>query len=98
MVPRICHHGFIRISGDYRHVTFNVIGTGFIGLVSLPIAYMLVLLIVCYIILQRTCLGRHIYAVGGNAEAAKFAGIDIVKTGVIVYTISGVLATFTGIF
>lgn len=59
---------------------------------------MLVLLIVCYIILQRTCLGRHIYAVGGNAEAAKFAGINIVKTGVIVYTISGVLATFTGIF
>lgn len=84
----------VRVMND----TFNVIGTGFIGPVSLPIAYMLVLLIVCYIILQRTCLGRHIYAVGGNAEAAKFAGINIVKTGVIVYTISGVLATFTGIF
>lgn len=77
---------------------FNKIGTGFIGPVSLPVVYMLVLLLVCYLILQKTCLGRHIYAVGGNAEAAKFAGISIVKIGVIVYTISGVFASFTGIF
>lgn len=78
--------------------SFNVIGTGFIGPISLPVIYMVALLILCYILLQKTRFGRHIYAVGGNAEAARFAGINTVKVGIIVYMLSGMFAAFTGIF
>lgn len=78
--------------------TFNVIGTGSLGPVSFPVIYMFVLLILCYAILQKTRLGRQIYAVGGNPEAAYFSGINILKVRLVTYTICAVLASFTGIF
>lgn len=78
--------------------TFNVIGTGSLGPVSFPVIYMFVLLILCYVILQKTRLGRQIYAVGGNPEAAYFSGINILKVRLVTYTICAVLASFTGIF
>lgn len=78
--------------------TFNVIGTGSLGPVSFPVIYMFVLLIICYVILQKTRLGRQIYAVGGNPEAAYFSGINILKVRLVTYTICAVLASFTGIF
>lgn len=77
---------------------FNRIGIGFIGPVSMPVVYMFALLIVCYVILQKTSFGRHVYAVGGNQEAARFAGINIMKIIMIVYMICGILASFVGIF
>jgi len=48
-------------------------------------------------ILSRTSLGLNIYAVGGNREAAKIAGVPIRRTRVIVLSISGAMAGFAGI-
>lgn len=78
--------------------SFNVIGTGSLGFVSFPVIYMFVLLLICYMILHKTRLGRRIYAVGGNPEAAFFAGINILKVRMIAYMICAILASFTGIF
>ncbi|MER3401630.1 MAG: hypothetical protein C4313_11040, partial [Thermoflexus sp.] len=36
-------------------------------------------------------LGRHIYAVGGNAEAARLAGLDLTRITLVVYTVTGAL-------
>jgi ribose transport system permease protein len=47
--------------------------------------------------LNKTQFGRHIYAVGGNREAARFSGINIKKVEIGVYTILGFLAAFSGI-
>ena len=46
---------------------------------------------------QRTTFGRHVYAVGGNAEAARRAGINVAFIRVAVFTISGTMAAVGGI-
>ena len=50
-----------------------------------------------HIILTRTTFGRSIYAIGGNAAAAKLSGIPIGRVTVAVYVICGVTAAITGI-
>ena len=66
---------------------------------ALPIAgvpyvvpIVLVLLVAGTFVLDRTQFGRHVYAVGGNREAARRAGIDIVKVRAAVFVISAAFA------
>lgn len=77
---------------------FNKIGTGYVGPIALPIIYMFGLLVVCYILLHKTRFGRHIYAIGGNPEAARFSGINAVMVSILCYMIAGMMASFTGVF
>jgi ribose transport system permease protein len=84
----------VRVMSD----SFNFIGSGYIGgVLPTPVLYLIILLIVCYLIMNKTKLGRHMYAVGGNAEAAKFAGINIKKVKFFAYTFSGLMAAVAGI-
>jgi ribose transport system permease protein len=48
-------------------------------------------------LMSRTVLGRYIYAVGGNEEAARLAGVRVKDVLLFVYTISGLLAGFGGV-
>jgi D-xylose transport system permease protein len=57
----------------------------------------LVLLVAGTYLLDRTRFGRHIYAVGGNREAARRAGIDVVKIRASVFVISSALAAIGAI-
>lgn len=57
----------------------------------------LVLLIVLTVVLKRTSYGRHIYAVGGNAEAARRAGINVDRIRVSVFIVCSSLAALSGI-
>jgi D-xylose transport system permease protein len=55
-------------------------------------------LILCFwLILTRTGFGRHIYAVGGNLEAARRAGINVIGIRVAVFTLCSVLAAVAGV-
>ncbi|WP_433326466.1 sugar ABC transporter permease [Spirillospora sp. CA-294931] len=56
-----------------------------------------VLLIVCTFVLGRTAYGRHLYAVGGNAEAARRAGINVTRIRMSVFMICSGLAAVAGI-
>jgi ribose transport system permease protein len=47
-------------------------------------------------VLNRTVFGRHIYAVGSNAEAARLSGVDVAGIVTLTYVISGALAGLTG--
>lgn len=76
---------------------FNVIGAGYLGAIPLPVIYSFIFLLLTAIILNKTKLGRHIYAVGGNKEAARFTGIKIKRIEIFVYTFSGFLAAFSGV-
>jgi len=58
---------------------------------------MVALLVFWTYISQRTTFGRHVYAVGGNAEAARRAGINVAFIRVAVFTISGTMAAVGGI-
>lgn len=65
--------------------------------IPLPMVLLLVLYLIFAWILKNTVLGRHIYCVGGNAEAAKIAGINIHRVKIIAYIMSAVLSGFAGI-
>ncbi len=57
----------------------------------------LVLLVATTILLSRTKFGRYIYAVGGNAEAARRAGINLSRIRVLAFCLCGLFAGITGI-
>jgi D-xylose transport system permease protein len=64
-----------------------------------PLAFLLVIIFLVFWtwVAERTTFGRHVYAVGGNAEAARRAGINIARIRVIVFMISGLMAGFGGV-
>lgn len=76
---------------------YQIIGTGYLGPIPYPVIYMVVFLIICVILLSKTRFGRHVYAVGGNDKAAIFSGVNVARTKMMVYTMSGFLAAFTGV-
>ena len=76
---------------------FGYIGTGwFLGI---PVLVWIAGLIVAasLVITNKTALGRYIYAIGGNENAARLSGININNVKVLVYTIAGGLAAVGGI-
>ena len=58
----------------------------------------LVILAICTLILDRTKFGRHLYAVGGNPEAARRAGIKVVSIRIWAFIICAILAVVSGLF
>jgi ribose transport system permease protein len=70
----------------------NVIFPG----IPYPVIIMIVLAIALWLVLSRTRLGRHIYAVGSNAEAARLSGVKVRAVTLFTYVLSGVLAGLTG--
>ena len=66
---------------------------------GLPLAglLMVVFLVGLTYLAKRTAFGRHVYAVGGNAEAARRAGINVARVRILVFMISGIMAGVGGI-
>jgi len=61
-----------------------------------PVLLMIVLAVIASILLTRTTLGRHIHAVGSNAEAARLSGVNVGRVVMFAYVVSGALAGLTG--
>lgn len=64
-------------------------GTGLIGPVPVPVIIFAIAAVICHIILRYTRYGRAVYAVGGNAEAARLSGVRVDRILVSVYVIVG---------
>ena len=77
--------------------TFTFLGTGNLGPVPMPVIIWGIVLLIFFFILRHTKFGLYIYALGGNEETARLAGIQTNFTKIIVYTLSGTLAAVTGI-
>lgn len=78
--------------------TFTNLGTGYVfGFLPLPVIYLIVVLLIVYFVLNKTQLGRHIYAVGGNEKAARFSGINVKRVRMFVYAFSGVMGALAGL-
>lgn len=77
--------------------TFRFPGAGYVGPVPTPVILMIIVFIIAAFMINRTQLGRHIYAVGGNAQAAKFSGINVQKVKFIVYTYTGIMSGIAGL-
>jgi ribose transport system permease protein len=76
---------------------FAFIGNGNLFGVPWLVIVALVVIVVCWYVLRRTVLGVHIYAVGGNADAARLTGIKVWAVLLFAYAASGVLAGLGGV-
>jgi D-xylose transport system permease protein len=62
-----------------------------------PVLIMFVLVILLTLVAERTTLGRSIYAIGGNLDAARYSGINVKKNLVMVYSIHGFMIGVAGL-
>lgn len=76
---------------------FGKFGKGYLLGVPYVIIIAAILSIVAHWVLAHTTYGRKVYAIGGNAETAKFAGINVAWITATCYMISGVVAAMSGI-
>lgn len=69
------------------------------SLAGIPIFafYSLIIFVVVYIVLERTQFGRHVYASGGNRDAARLSGVKVKKIESLVYVLSGLFAGLGGV-
>ena len=65
--------------------------------VPLPVFVFAALIAGLSVLMGNTVFGRHVYAIGGDIEAARRAGIRVELTGIATYAISGVLAALSGV-
>ncbi len=72
-------------------------GQGYIGAIPVPVITMAVIVVVAAFVLSKTYWGRYIYAIGGNEEATRLAGVPMDKIKVALYSISGLLAGIAGV-
>lgn len=70
---------------------------GSVGPIPMPVVVMLVMGAIGWFILNRLSIGRAMYAVGGNLEAARLSGIPVKRVLVTVYALSGVFAAVAGL-
>lgn len=76
---------------------FLQIGTGWFLGIPVPVWIAGIVVLLAVFITQKTKLGRYIYAIGGNEQAAVLSGINISKVKITVYAIGGTLAAAGGI-
>ncbi|MGI5850166.1 MAG: ABC transporter permease [Christensenellales bacterium] len=81
--------GFPMTLGDYANIT----------LLGIPvfIIYVIVFYALMVYVSTRTKFGRHVYAIGGNRNAARLSGVKVRKVEVLVYVIAGVFAAIGGL-
>jgi len=75
---------------------FSALGTGYIGfdgIYSIPYIVIIAAFVtfITWVLFNKTTYGKNIYAIGGNAEAARVSGVNVTRTLIAVYTIAGIL-------
>ena len=92
--------GYIITGGDPISVMdkrFTALGTGYVGIVPVPVILMIICIAIGSFIMNKTRFGRYVYAVGGNAETSKWSGLNVDKIKILVYVFMGVLTSIAGI-
>jgi ribose transport system permease protein len=72
------------------------LGQAKVGPIPMPVIIMAAVMIVLWLFLERTQMGRHMYAIGGNAEAARLAGVRIKAYAMLALAISAFAAFLAG--
>ncbi|HUC93921.1 MAG TPA: galactose/methyl galactoside ABC transporter permease MglC [Paenibacillus sp.] len=81
---------------------FTKIGSGFIDLgggYSIPYIVLVAIFVaaICWVVFNKTRLGKNMYAIGGNVQAAHVSGINVAKNLVWIYSIAGALYGLAGV-
>jgi ribose transport system permease protein len=83
---------------DFSSDFFAMLGDGYVArLIPVPVMLMLAMFALFWFVLTRTVFGRHVYATGGNTEAAKLSGVNTDRVQILVYTVSGAMAALAGV-
>ncbi|MBN1451521.1 MAG: ABC transporter permease [Anaerolineales bacterium] len=77
--------------------SFRWFGQGYIGPVPVPIVIMIIIALIGSFILTRTYFGRFVFALGGNEEAARLAGVNINGMKVLLYAMCGFISGITSV-
>ena len=75
----------------------KLVGKGNVFRIPIPVILFVLAFIAFYFMLNKTTFGRRIYATGSNSKCARLAGVDIDKTKIIVYGISGFMSALSGL-
>jgi ribose transport system permease protein len=78
-------------------LNFRAIGNGYLAGVPAPVIVMVIVYVLAWYLLERTRYGRHVYAVGGNPEAARLSGINVKRVLTSVYMAAGACAGLAGV-
>lgn len=76
---------------------FFQIGNGYVGFMPIPLLIMIVLYAVFLLIINRSVLGRSLYAIGGNYTAARISGINADALKILTFVTSSILAAAAGV-
>jgi ribose/xylose/arabinose/galactoside ABC-type transport system permease subunit len=90
-------HGGLPIYPASLPDSFTFLGRGFIGPVPTPVVLLAVVLLLYYLLMHRSLLGRYAYAIGGNAEATRLSGINVKLFKLLKYLLAGLTAAVAGI-
>jgi ribose transport system permease protein len=80
-----------------ENAVFKWMGAGYIGPLPTPVFFLILLLVIVWLVLNKTKTGRNMYAVGGNVHAAEYSGINIKRIRLFMYVFSGLMASVAGI-
>ncbi len=80
----ICVLGAIYLLNDYRGIPF-------------PVLVLAILTVFGMFIARKTAFGRHIYAIGGNIDAARLSGINVEKVKLTIFAINGFMVAIAGL-
>ncbi|MFE9723864.1 substrate-binding domain-containing protein [Streptomyces sp. NPDC005794] len=75
----------------------SVLGDTLGGWLPVPVLVMIAMGLIAALILARTYIGRSMYAIGGNEEAARLSGLRVKKQKLAIYALSGLFAAVAGI-
>ncbi len=77
---------------------FNKLGQpNLVGSLSFGIIVFIIMFVLCLIVLHFTAFGRYVYIIGNNRHAARYAGIKVRRTKMILFTLSGVVSSLSGL-
>ncbi len=77
--------------------TWSFLGRGFVFGIPVSLIFFIVLIILSYLFMRYTVIGNYIYAIGGNSQACRNAGIKVDRLRFITYIITAVLAGLGGL-
>ena len=75
---------------------YSWIGLGYIGMIPVMVIIMIIILGIAYLVLNRTCFGRYVFAVGSSEDVSQLSGINVKKIKAWVYIICGILSALAG--
>lgn len=104
LITMTVYRGATMISMDGKPIsnlgdsfTLKVVGKGNFYHIPIPAITFVVMFLIFMFVLEKTTFGRRVYATGSNEQSAKLAGINVNRTKLITYAISGCMSALSGL-